>query len=45
MTNFEWCKTAFDKGWTNAEKLKIWVSSGRITPEEFKTITEQEYIA
>lgn len=43
MTDFEKCKKAYDKGWTDAEQLKIWVVRLKITPEEYKTITNIDY--
>ncbi len=43
MTNFEWCKYAYDKGWADAEDLKIWVQAGKITESEYEEITGIPY--
>lgn len=43
MSNFDWCKMAFDRGWTDADKLRVWVRVGEITSEEYKIITGQDY--
>lgn len=45
MTDFEWCQYAYTKGWANADSLKVWVASGKITPDEYKTITGIDYVA
>jgi hypothetical protein len=45
MTNFEWCQYAYKKGWATAVTLKSWVSAKKITADEFKEITSQDYIA
>ncbi|HHV82749.1 MULTISPECIES: XkdX family protein [Tepidanaerobacter] len=42
MTDFEWCKFCYDKGWASKWQLHIWVQAGKITEEEFNTITSQE---
>lgn len=39
MTNFEWCKYCFNKGWATVEQLKIWVQAGKITELEFTEMT------
>lgn len=39
MTNFEWCKYAYDKGWATNEQLIIWMQLSKITAEEYEIIT------
>ncbi|MCT4566146.1 MAG: XkdX family protein [Maledivibacter sp.] len=38
MTDYEWCKKAYDNGWATAEMLQIWVNAGRLTQEEYSEI-------
>lgn len=44
MTNTEWCAYAYTKGWTDSIKLKIWVSSNKISEEDYKNITGEDYV-
>jgi uncharacterized XkdX family phage protein len=44
MTDFEKCKRAYEIGATK-EQLKVWVQANRITTEEYKEITDEDYIA
>lgn len=41
MSDFDWCKYCFDKGWASKADLVIWVQAGKISEEEFNTITEE----
>ena len=41
MSNYEWCKLAFSKGWATVDQLKVWVAAGRLTAEEFTDITRE----
>lgn len=43
MTDFEWCKYAYDRGWARVDQLRIWVQANKITAEQFKEITGQDY--
>jgi hypothetical protein len=38
MTNFEYCKYAYERGWANVEQLYVWVEKGKITQEELDEI-------
>lgn len=42
MTDFEKCQRAYKIGATN-EQIKVWVRAGRITAEQYKEITGEEY--
>lgn len=45
MNNFTWCQIAYNNKWATKEQLKIWVASGAITAEQYKTITAVDYIS
>ncbi|KZL93572.1 XkdX family protein [Clostridium magnum] len=39
MSNFDWCKKAYDNHWATETQLQTWVSLNRLTPQEYFTIT------
>ena len=41
MTNFEWCKFCFNRGWASKEQLQIWVQAGKLTEEELNIIIKE----
>jgi uncharacterized XkdX family phage protein len=45
MNYFDYCKQAYDRGWATADQLKVWVAKEKITPEEFKQIAGEDYVA
>lgn len=45
MTEFEKWSYYYSKGWASIEQLKKVVQYKKITPEEFKIITGQDYVA
>jgi hypothetical protein len=36
-------KSAFEAGWLDAIKLKVWVRKGKISEEQYKEISGEEY--
>ncbi len=40
---FEMYKERYDKGWCSKEQLAEIVKLGRLTPEEYKEITGEDY--
>lgn len=42
MTNFEKCLRAYQIGATK-EQIKVWVKANKITPEQYKEITGEDY--
>jgi uncharacterized XkdX family phage protein len=36
-------KGYFDKGYYTVDKVRVFVETGKITPEQFQTITGDEY--
>jgi len=45
MNWFNFCKTNFDLGIATVDSLKIYVAKSKITSEQYKTITGQDYVA
>lgn len=45
MDWYKFCKTNFDLGIATTENLKVYVIKNKITAEQYKTITEIDYIA
>lgn len=45
MDWFEFCKEYFDWGIANKDNLKIYVVKGKISAEQYKTITGIDYVA
>lgn len=45
MDYYAWCKTAYDNGYATTDQLKIWVAKGKITSDNYKTITGIDYTA
>jgi len=43
MTDYQWCKFAYERDWATKDQLQIWVRAKKITPEEYKDITGDEY--
>jgi uncharacterized XkdX family phage protein len=42
---FEWLKVAYPKGMATLEQCKTAVIKGKITTEQYKEITGEEYVA
>ncbi|MFS0556863.1 XkdX family protein [Brevibacillus sp. 179-C9.3 HS] len=45
MTDFQKWKYYYDRGWANDSQLQQVVSFGKISAEEFETITGKKYTA
>jgi uncharacterized XkdX family phage protein len=45
MTDFERVKMYYDNGWATKEQVAKYVQYGKITPEEYETITGDPYQA
>jgi len=43
MTDFEKCQRAYKFGATK-EQIAVWVKAGKISAEDYKTITGEDYI-
>lgn len=43
MTEFEKVKYYYDKGWASKQQVGMYVFYGKITPEEYETITGDDY--
>ncbi len=41
MTNFEYCKYAYERGWASKEQLQVWVAKCKITQEQYNEIVSE----
>ena len=43
MSDFEYCKYAYERGWANKEQLRIWVTKNKLSNLEYKEICNEEF--